>query len=427
MRGPSRPRRHCRRLIALAVVPPLFWALVLLLFPTGWAARIVERRVEELTGCPTALAALRFGPLGGIRLEGLAVREPGAGGIDGPPPWVEAGAIDVDLSLADLLLGRVEPTRVEVRDLDLRLVRGRDGAFAPWFLLRNAEPADLAVGRAGEDDERAGPIAFRLVRGRVAYVDVELATTIEVDDLDGSGTWWPSVVAVDDLSGTLNGGTLALAVELERGPTPAFAGQLEARGVHLGRELGLLAYLVPYLAGASDGLEGRLDLDLELKGQGASGPALRDSLAGRGKVRLDPIRLDGSSLLVDLARVLPATQYGKIGTLRSDFLVADRKVVSRRIQLDLGGTPIVLEGGAAFDGRISYRLDTGPLAGKLGPDALALLGEAGVKPEDLLELRVTGTTDRPLVHVGGQIIDARDEGRAALEEYARRLRDRLLR
>lgn len=426
MRGPSRPRRRCRRLIALAVVPPLFWALVLLLCPTGWACRIVERRVEELTGCPTALASLRVGLLGGIRLEGLAVREPDADAGDSTP-WVEAGAIDVDLSLADLMLGRVEPTRVEVRDLDLRLSRGRDGTFAPLFLLRNADPADLPVEGPGEGDDLHGPIAFRLVRGRVVYVDAGLATTIEVDDLDGSGTWWPSVVAVDDLRGTLNGGSIALAVELERGPTPAFAGQVEARGVHLGDELGLLAYLVPYLAGVSDGLEGRLDLDLELKGKGDSGPAFRDSLAGRGKVRIDPIRLEGSSLLVDLARVLPATQYGKVGTLRSDFLVADRKVISRRVQLDLGGTPIVLEGGAAFDGRISYRLDTGPLAGKLGPDALALLGEAGVKPEDLLDLRVTGTTDRPLVHVGGQVIDARDEGRSTLEEYARRLRDRLFR
>jgi hypothetical protein len=380
-----------------------------------------------MTGCPTALAGLRFGPLGGLQLVGLAVREPGGVG-DGSIPWVEAGAIDIDLNLADLLLGRVEPRRVEVRDLELRLSRGRDGTFAPWFLLRNADPPRLpGQGADDEEDDLHGPIAFRLVRGRVVYHDVGLATTIEVDGLDGSGTWWPSVVEVDDLRGTLNGGSFAMAVELERGPTPAFAGQLEARGVHLGREMGLLCYCVPYLAGVSETLEGRLDLDLELKGQGDSGPALRDSIAGRGRVKVDPIRLEGSSLLVDLARVLPATQYGKVGTLRSDFLIADRKVVSRRIQLDLGGTPIVLDGASGFDGRIAYRLDTGPLARKLGPEALALLGEAGLKPEDLLDLKVMGTTDRPVVLLGDQAIDARDEGRARLEEFARRLRDRLLR
>jgi uncharacterized protein involved in outer membrane biogenesis len=427
MRGPRRPRRHCRRLIALALAPPLFWAALLLLCPTGWAERLIERRVEEMTGCPTALAGLRFGPLGGLRLEGLAVREPGSVDDD-VTPWIEAGAVDIDLNLADLLIGRVEPQRVEVRDLELRLSRGRDGTFAPWFLLRNAEPPQLPGPEdETEDDELPGPIAFRLIRGRVVYVDVALATTIEVDELDGSGTWWPSVVEVDDLRGTLNGGSLAMAVELERGPTAAFAGQLEARGVHLGREMGLLAYCVPYLAGVSETLEGRLDLDLELKGQGDSGSALRDSIAGRGKVTMDPIRLEGSSLLVDLARVLPATQFGKVGTLRSDFLIADRKVVSRRIQLDLGGTPIVLEGASSFDGRIAYRLDTGPLARKLGPEALALLGEAGLEPEDLLDLKVLGTTDRPIVLIGDHAIDARDEGRARLEEFAKRLRDRLLR
>ncbi|RUL84641.1 AsmA family protein [Tautonia sociabilis] len=427
MRGPRRPSLGRRRLIALALlVPPLFWGLVLLCCPTGWARRAIERRVGELTGCPTVLEGVRLGPLGGIRLEGLRVREPGADA--GTPPWVEAGAIDVDLSLAELLVGRAEPRRVEVRDLTLRLVRGEDGRFAPSFLLRHADPARPgSLGGFDEDDDPSGPIAFRLARGRVVYVDPEVATTIAVENLDGSGTWWPSVVAVDELRGTLNGGTFALAVEVERGPTPAFAGQVEARGVHLGSGVGLLTYLVPYLAGASERLEGRLDLDLELKGQGASGPALRDSLSGRGTLKIDPIRLDGSSLLIDLARVVPAARYGKVGSLRSEFLVADRRVVSRRLQLDLGGTPIVLVGASAFDGRIHYRLDASPLAGRIGPEAIALLAETGLAPEDLLDLQVTGTADRPLVRVGGLTFDAKTDGRSALEELVRDLKQRLLR
>ena len=50
-----------------------------------------------------------------------------------------------------------------------------------------------------------------------------------------------------------------------------------------------------------------------------------------------------------------------------------------------------------------------------------------VSNEDLLELRITGTTERPVVRVGGLTIDSRDEGRETLDSLARRLRDRLLR
>ena len=432
MRGPRRPRLGRRQwIIALVVTPPALWAVVLIFCPMGWARRAIERRVEEVSGCPTSLSKVRIGPFGGIRLEGLTVLAPD-NSRDAPrdskaTPWFEAEAIDIDLSLGQLLLGRAEPSRVEVRTPVLRLVRGGDGKFAPAFLLRNSRPARLPGSGSSDDDEDEGPIAFRLVGGRLIFVDAEVATTIAIEDLTASGTWLASTLEVDDLRGTLNGGHFAMAMEVERGATPAFSGQMEARGVHLGQELGLLTYLVPYLAGVSERMEGRLDLDLELKGQGATGEAIRDSLSGRGMIRIDPIRLEGSSLLVDLARVLPVTQYGRVGTFRSDFQIGDRRVVSQKLQLNLGGTPIILTGASAFDGRIQYQLDTGPLAGKLGPEAVALLGEAGLKPEDLLNLRVSGTADRPVMQMGGLTFDARDEGRSRLEELARRLKQRLLR
>ena len=142
-------------------------------------------------------------------------------------------------------------------------------------------------------------------------------------------------------------------------------------------------------------LEGRLDLDLELKGHGPSLDDLRDSLAGRGTLRVDPIRLDGSSLLVDLARVLPVTDYGRVGSLRTDFTVQQRQVISRELTVRVGGTPIVLNGGAGFDGWIDYRVDCSPFAGQLGPEGFAVLAELGLQPDDLLDLRVRGTIAEP--------------------------------
>ncbi|WP_169972673.1 AsmA family protein [Tautonia rosea] len=428
MRGPRRLRLGRRWLIALVLAPPLFWTAVLTIVPTDWARRAIEDRVQRITGCPARLEHVRFGPLGGIYLRDLSILEPGGAPDESTTPWVEAGSVRVDLSLGALLVGRGEPSRVDVCDLSLRLSRDRDGNFPPWLLLQNAEPADLSVVNDEEGGTKAhGPIAFRLSRGRIVFVDAQVATTVAIDDLKCSGTWWPSVVEVEDLRGTLNGGTFALAAEIERGPSPAFMGQLQAQGVQLGSNLGLMTYLVPYLAGASEQLDGKLDLDLELKGQGASGPEIRDSLSGRGMVKIDPIRLEGSSLLIDLARVLPVTQYGKVGSLRSEFSIDDRRILSRKIQLNLGGTPIVLSGGSAFDGRIHYQLDTSPLAGKVGPDMLALLADAGLSPEDLLDLKITGSIDQPQVQLGRVTIDARQDGRSTIEAITRRLRDRLRR
>lgn len=428
MRGLRRRRAGGRRLIALVLAPPLFWTVVLLFLPTDWARRAIEDRARRLTGCPVSLQGVRFGPLGGVHLDGLAILEPGGVAEDGAPAWVEASRVRVDLSLAALLVGKGEPSRVDVRDLTIRLSRDRDGKFPPWILLSNADPVSLDDPK-GLNGGRStpGPIAYRLTGGRILFVDAQMATTVDVEDLSCSGTWWPSVVEIDELRGTLNGGDFAMAAEIERGPTPAFAGQIEARGVHLGRHLGLLTYLVPYLAGADEQLEGRLDLDLELQGQGATGAEIRDSLAGRGMVKIDPIRLEGSNLLIDLARVLPVTQFGKVGSLRGEFAIEDRKFLSRKLQLNLGGTPIVLTGGSTFDGRIHYQLDTAPLAGKVGPDVLALLAEAGLKPEDLLDLKITGTTDRPQVQVGRVSFDARQEGRSTFDAFTRRLRDRIRR
>jgi len=58
-----------------------------------------------------------------------------------------------------------------------------------------------------------------------------------------------------------------------------------------------LAYLVPVLAGAPASVDGKLALDLYLRGEGASRAALRRSVVGQGKVTLDRSELDGSRLL----------------------------------------------------------------------------------------------------------------------------------
>ena len=426
MRGPRCLRWGRRRLLALLLAPPTVWVALVMLCPTGWARRAVERQIEARTGCPSRLDRLTIGLLGGVRLEGVRIDEPGPG--PSPIPWVDAGAIGLDLDYGALLSGRFAPRRVVVEDLDLRIARGPDGRFAAAHLLRHAEGGRDAS-MLGDDGTREGPgpIAFTLERGRLRYIDAATGTSILVEGVQAHGDWLPASVDLRELRGTLNGGTFALAAEIERGETPGFAGQLEARGVRLGRGMGVLRYLVPYLAGASDHLEGRLDLDLELEGWGASGTSFRDSMVGRGTFRIDPIRLDGSMLLIDLARVLPVTKYGRVGALRGDFFIRDRRVSSREIRLDVGGMPLILAGGSGFDGRIAYQLDCAQLASKAGAEVEVVMAEVGLRPEDLLNVRIGGTTDRPTVRLGGLSIDAREDGRGFLDDFARRLRAKLLR
>jgi len=427
MRGPK--RRRGRRILGLLLLPPAFWAAVLFLMPTDWARRRIERELAAITGAEVRLQALRIGPLGGIRLNGLTIADPEA--AEGPGRWFEAETIRIDLSLAELIVGRTRPRRVEADGLTLRLIVEEDGRFAPADALRRSDSDSGAEGAETEtfSDVRADdePIDFQIERGRIVYVDQPNATAVSVADVVCRGTWWPVVLEVKELRGTTGEGTVALAFEVERGPQPAFAARIAAEGVRLNGRAGALRYFVPYLAGTEERLDGRLRLDLELKGHGASGDALRDSITGRGVVAIDPIRLDGSRLLSDLAHLVPAAEATRVGALWGEFQIERRLVWATKLTLKLADAPIVLSGCTHFDGRLHYRLHPAPLAGRFGPDGLELLAQLGLELEDLLDMRIQGSMQAPRLTVAGRSFENRAEAQEALEALSRRLRSRILR
>src|SRR5689334_5136508 len=102
-------RRRRLLLIGLVVAPPAFWALLLALVPTDWARSKVVAALARSTGQPVRLGAVRLGALGGVRLEQLEI---GQAGPD-PGPWLTVTDLNVDLNLAQLLAGRLEPGEVE--------------------------------------------------------------------------------------------------------------------------------------------------------------------------------------------------------------------------------------------------------------------------------------------------------------------------
>ena len=103
MNGPR--FRLARRFLGLVLVPPLLWAAILWVVPTGWARDLLVDQLRQATGRPVRLDALRFRALGGVRLENLQIGET----AEDPDPWLRVAALRVDLNLAQLLSGRLRP------------------------------------------------------------------------------------------------------------------------------------------------------------------------------------------------------------------------------------------------------------------------------------------------------------------------------
>jgi AsmA protein len=416
--------------LGLLVLPPLFWTLVIAVLPTGWARARVVARMEEATGRPVALKKLRVGWLGGLHLGGVSVDAPGAGS----DPWLSIGDAAIDVSLAQLLFGQVDPTDLRIDGLTLRVLRRGDGSFELADSTPATAPASAPRPASDAGGGSSGPSAlrFQVVNGRITVVDQATGTKVNLTGVEGRGTWEGRRVTLQEVRGTLNGGTFALAAQLDRtGPGAAYEGQFQADRVALGPGMGVLGYLVPVLAGNPSGLEGRLDLNVYVRGVGTGRDGLRRALVGRGMVALDPVRLDGSPLVAELAEAVGTPARGRVGSVRSQFTIRGGRVSSDDLTLDLGSLPLVLSGWTDFDGRLDYRLRAERLSERLPDAARDLLSGLNLDPRAVTALEVRGTLDRLAVTVDGrplrQVVGGPGAREQKLRELSRRLRDRVLR
>ncbi|CAN5914799.1 hypothetical protein BH23PLA1_BH23PLA1_11310 [soil metagenome] len=434
MKGPRRRRRGRGRAIGLLLVPPLFWAALLILLPTEWARSRVAESIQKATRSPVRLDSLRFGALGGVWLYGLEVGDPVARAGPAPGsswgPWLQARAVRIDLNLARLLVGRPEPSRVEVRGLQLRLHRRSDGyCDFSHLLCKSPEPeeGEDTAGASSKEPE-PGPIRFALKHARIDLLDEPTGTRLIFDEIEGQGSWSRELLDLEALRGKVNGGDFGLVLELSRDDVPAFDGQFRAEGLLLDDGMGLLRYLLPYIPAGSTSLQGKLDLVLYLRGRGATLHEVKRSLVGQGSISVNPIRLDESPLLADLAEILPLPEQGRIGSIGSSFAIGRRQIVSQHLALEIGRVPIVLSGGTSFKGDLDYRLDCEEIAQKLSPEARGLLNQIGIHSQDLISLRIDGTLDDPQVTFeGSPLLDGQVHPTSRLDEVTRRLRDQIRR
>jgi hypothetical protein len=412
----------------LLLLPVLLWVGVLLVAPTPWAKGRVIAALEARTGRSVRLESLAVAPLGGVRLSKLEIGSPG----DVDDPWLKAATIRVDMGLARLMLGNSEPTAVEIDGVNLRVLRRADGSFElADFLLPDAEPANGAPSHHGERT-----VKFHVRAETISLIDEPSLTRLCLRNVDSEGIREGRRVVIHHMRGTLNGGPLRFAGELDRGSsTRAVAGRLQVEDVVLDDGMSVLRYAVPVLAGASLHLKGQLDADIDFAGQGATWDELVQSLHGKGVIAIDPIDLDGAPLVGELSKVAELSRQGRMASIRTDFVIKDKRIATDHFTLNIGTVPMTLSGWTDFDGKLDYKINLAGLDKRLPGDARRILGELNVNLGRLDMLSLQGTMSRMVVQLNGLSLDRdfmkevkiKKEDRDKLRVLGRQLLDRISR
>ena len=419
-----RPRGRWQTALGVLLISSVAWVAFLAVVPTDCARQKIAERLSRATGRKVTLGRLRVGPLCGVSLGDLTIGAPASDN----DPWLRVGRASIDVSLFQMLFGRVEPTAVDVQGLRLRVLRRKDGCLELADLLRPNATVPLASSDPDQVVESSA-LEFRFRDATVLVIDEATGTHLEVTGVEGRGTCQGPLASITELRGTLNGGTIRLAARLDRSDTsPGFEGQVRLRDVRLGPGMALLAYLVPVLSGTSGDLDGILSLDLYLRGRGDTRASIRETLVGQGRLGLDPVSLDGSRLLEGLGDLFDLPRSGRVGDVWADLTIKDGRVGSENLTVNVGKVPVVLAGWTDFDGRINYRVRAEGLLEKLPGKAQDYLKQLRpeLKLEEVAGVEIGGTVDALRVTSHGVPIN-RGDNRRRLLDLSRRVRDQLRR
>ena len=158
-------------------------------------------------------------------------------------------------------------------------------------------------------------------------------------------------------------------------------------------------------------------------------------MAGHGVIALNPIELDGAPLVAELTKFVDLSGPRRVGSIRTDFLVKDRRITTDQFTLNIARLPITLSGWTDLDGQIDYHMKVEGLNERLPDRVRHILDDLQVDVGSLTALSLRGTVNKLVVQVNGVPIDGklfRDTGlrrddRERLRLLGRQLRDKFLR
>ncbi len=257
-----------------------------------------------------------------------------------------------------------------------------------------------------------------------------------LEDVEGEGVWEGEGAFNVTLTGEFNDGPFQFTAHYYRsGRQPAFEGQFRATDAVLGRNINALRYLVPVLAGTAGQVQGKLDMDLYLSGQGNTREALCKTLRGRGSLSIDPLEFAGVPVLTELADMVQVPAQERTGRVQSSFTIEDSRITTDRLSLRAGRVPIVVSGWTGFDGRMSYQMTLDGLVEKVPEKARQFLSGLDLDLSTLTSVRLRGNVDKVEVSLQrsaaprGPAVESlfSGEDRERLKVLGRRLRDKVLR
>jgi AsmA-like C-terminal region len=420
-------RRYALCVFIVLLIPPLLWVGVVLIAPTDWAKSHIVAAVEAASRRSVRLDRLSVRWLGGVRLTNLEIGSPRNGG----DPWLKAQNVELDNSFLDLLRGNLRPQSVDADGVTLRVLRRADGTLE---IAESVPPEDKRLNGAPHRD--AAPLIVHIRGGNLTLIDEPSQTRLHMQNAEGEGVLEDRRVLIQNLRGVLNGGPCQFVGELDRtGSEPRFEGRIQAQDVVLDDGMNVLRYAVPVLAGASLNLKGHLNTDVYVQGRGATGDTLSQSLTGHGMIAINPIDLDGAPLIAELSKIAELRRQGRVASIRSDFVIEDRRITTDHFTLNVGRVPMTLAGWTSFDGHLDYRINLKGLTDRLPDKARRLLGDLNVDVGSLTILTLRGTVNQMVVQVNGVSLDRgllkdagfKREDREKLRAVGRKFLDELTR
>jgi AsmA-like C-terminal region len=414
--------------LALPFVPMLAWGVILVVVPTDWARTRMVDRLTRATGRSVRIGSLKLGFLGDLRIMDLSIAE----NHSATDPWLKVAEARIDVHLGQILTGHCEPSEIHVDGPWLRIWRKADGTVEMIDLLRDGSKSVKGRGHAASTG--SGPsIALKVTNGQLRIIDDPSGTVLDLENVSGNGTCGKRLATIEELRGTLNTGKFVMAAKLDRDPaSPRFEAEVQASGVEIDRGMPVLGFFVPVVAGATDGVGGRVDLMLKLNGQGTTRAEVRRTLRGQGSVILDPVDLEGSKFLAQLNVLGDWPRESRIGSVSTDFVVENGRITTEDLTIRVSRFPFVLDGWTDFDGRFDYRTRVDRITAQLPREAKGwLASDLKVSFEQLAGLRMYGSINKIDVTVNGQPLtgdpDRPNAERARFRETARQIRDRFFR